>query len=100
MANPFNCEPGTLTGTGLARTITLGYRPAYVKIIDQTNNIIWEFVDGMMATHTLRQTIASPAVNSVTTSSDIAISDTGFSITATLNASSAALVYIAVREGA
>lgn len=100
MANPYNVGYGVLTGDGTAKTVTLGYRPVSVKVLDETNNIVWEVIDGMASTYTLRQTIASPSVLSTTTNSDVAITATGFTLSATAHALLARLVYVAPREEA
>jgi len=74
-------ESGTIVGDGTILTVTLGYRPQRVVLINVTDAIKFEKHDaGMLNTETL-QTVAAGA-QSTTTSSQIVITDGGFVVTA------------------
>lgn len=63
---------GQYTGDGSgAITIPLGFSPNWVKVIDETDLVIWEWNAGMAATHSIKTTIASPTVTTLDTGSAI-----------------------------
>jgi len=88
-----NIVTGSHTGDGSAKEIDLGFTPRWVKVIDETNVILWEKVEGMTAANCTKQVTAG--TTTIETSSDITFDDDGFSLSATLNANSAALAWIA-----
>ncbi len=48
MANPYVVTTGTYTGTELALSVNLGFKPALVIAFNQTDgDTVWMFMDGM-----------------------------------------------------
>lgn len=48
-----NLSVGDFVGAGAIVEVTLGFRPRYVKLVNLTDRIVHEWIDGMAATHTL-----------------------------------------------
>ena len=47
---------GTYTGTGAAVTVSLGFTPDYIKVVNVTDgDDIWEWYSGMTAAHAIWQ---------------------------------------------
>lgn len=53
-----NLAVGSFTGAGADVEVTLGFRPRYVRFINLTDRIEYEWVDGMAAGHTLKTVAA------------------------------------------
>lgn len=61
------------TSDNAAQIITLGFAPAWVKVINETDTITWEWINGMSATKTVKTT----GVPAVTVDTGSAIVDNG-----------------------
>jgi len=88
-----NFASGSFTGAGAAVEVDTGFTPRYVRIFDKTNVIIWEKSEDMVAANCIKQVTAG--TTTVETSSDIVMDDNGFTVSATLAASSAEIGWIA-----
>lgn len=96
-----NFATGTTTGAGAAVDVTLGFKPRYVRIFNETDVILWEKFDGQVDANTVKQVTAGTTTKD--TGSAIVImggnvdGDTyrGFQMSATLAASGKALVWVA-----
>ena len=76
---------GYFTGTGDAVVIATGFQPTRVRVIDETDVIIWEWDRGLAATHTIKQVTAG--TTTVDTTSAIVVStDLAGNSTVTLSA--------------
>lgn len=93
MPNPFNTADGQYVGDGAAKTVTLGFQPGEVNLVDTTNNKHFYVTAAMPATYT--QEIQAGVT---TSASDLAITATGFTVSAATNANLAVLTYWAVRR--
>lgn len=62
-----NLAIGSLTSDNSAVAITTGFKPRYVKVINLTDKIVWEWTADMAATHTLK-TVAAGTITDDTTS--------------------------------
>lgn len=82
---------GTSTGDGTALVVTLGFRPKTVKLVNLTDNITWEKIDGMSDAQSMKKVAAG--TTTVDTTSAIIIDDNGFTTSAALAASSKSLVW-------
>lgn len=71
---------GTFTGDGGIATITLGFRPKNVKLVNITGVVVWEKIDGMLATQTLMTVTAGTLT--VNTTSAVVLTATGFTVSA------------------
>lgn len=70
------------SGTAVAVTITTGFKPRYVKVVNQTGLCMAEWFEGMTAAHSVKTVDSgSDATNIVAvTSNGITVSATGFTI--------------------
>lgn len=75
---------GTFTGDGTLTNVTLGYRPKMVTLVNVTDALKLEKIDGMAANATLQTVTAG--TQTVTTTSAITINDSGFAVTAAIAA--------------
>ena len=76
MSKPFEANAGTYTGTGVAQSITLGYRPSAVTIINVTDGDTVTFhIDGMTDGSSVSIGAAAATVTNAVT-----FSATGFSV--------------------
>lgn len=93
-----NLATGTWTGDGTAVTVTTGFRPRYVKLINLTDRTIYEVIREMAATHTLK-TVAAGTVTDDTTSAVVlqgnSAQNRGFSVPAAVNLTGKTFHYIA-----
>ena len=67
----------TITGTGALITVTLGFKPGRVVLINLTGNLKGEFVQGMTNGHMLK---SAASAQSVITSNGISLTDNGYTI--------------------
>lgn len=86
---------GVATGDGTALTITVGFKARAVQVFDVTGVIMWEWMEGMPATNTIK-TIAAGTM-AVDTGSAIVVNTDGRTITVSsgANVSAHALVWAA-----
>lgn len=84
---------GVVTGDGTALSVTLGFRPKSVKLVNITGVIVWEKIDGMLDSNSLKTVTAGTLT--VDTTSALVITDTGFLASAAANVSAASLVWYA-----
>jgi hypothetical protein len=86
---------GEHTGDGTLLTVTLGFRPMHVVLINITDVIRFEKIDGMAANATLEIAPAADGVNTIDTSGAIVITDTGFTVAAAVNISAKVFSWVA-----
>lgn len=91
-----NSVTGSLTGDAAANTITCGFVPTHVIVIDETDAIRWEKIDPMVAANCLKTVTAG--TTTVDTGSAIVINTDGtVTLSATLAASGKALKFRCAR---
>lgn len=94
-----NFASGSFTGDGTVTTISLGFQPRHIELINVTDRISQTWVEGMAATTTLNT--AADGVRTANTSSLIvprtAVADSyrGFSIAAAAAVNAKAYVWVA-----
>jgi hypothetical protein len=81
---------GTHTGDGTVLTVTLGYRPKRVELVNMTDNTVWTKIDGMPENTTLKDAAGTPTVD---TTSAIQIVQNGFVVSAAANIAAKAMVW-------
>ena len=93
IGNPIYSEDGDVegyfTGTGDAVSIPIGSQAVHIKIVDVTDNIIWEWYRGFPATDTLK-TVAAGTRTVDTTSAIVVTTDFAGNSTVLLSAALAA----------
>lgn len=78
---------GTHTGDGTLLTVTLGYKPKFVVLVNLTDVVRFEKIDGMGANDTIEIVAAAATGTTVDTSGAIVLTDTGFTVSAAVNIS-------------
>lgn len=91
-----NIATGSFTGAGAQVEVDVGFKPRYIKIVDETNVITWEKVEGMAAANSVKTVTAG--TTTVDTGSAILIDsdENGFTVSATLAANAATIVWMAI----
>lgn len=56
----------SFTSDGAAATLSLGFKPTFVKVINETDTIVWEWLKGMAATKTIKYNGTGPAITTDT----------------------------------
>jgi len=87
---------GHFTSDNAAQTITLGFIPNYMKVVNETDSIVWEHFASMTAANSVKTT----GVPAVTVDTDSAItfnSDGTVTLSATLVGNAKAIKFWACR---
>lgn len=84
---------GAHTGDGTLLTVLLGFRPQTVTLINVTDVIKFEKIDGMAAAATLET--AAAGTLSVDTTGAVTLTDNGFTVAAAVNISAKDFVWSA-----
>lgn len=74
-AGVVNFASGSFTSDNTATTITLGFKPRWVKVINSTDVIVWEKIEGMAAANSVKTVTAG--TTTVDTGSAILINTDG-----------------------
>lgn len=91
-----NQAAGSFTSDNTATTITLGFKPMFVRIINSTDSIVWEKNIGMAAANTLKLVSHASAQVNIDTSSAVVINDDGtVSLTTGVVGNSKAISWVA-----
>ena len=91
-----NSASASWTGDGSAQTVTLGFVPLYVLMINETDVIRWEKIDPMAAANCLK-TVTAGTTTLDTGSAIVINSDGTLTISATASASAKAIKLVAHR---
>jgi hypothetical protein len=89
-----NSVVGSFTSDNNAQTLTLGFKPNYVKVINETDTIVWEAFSVSSSTKTLKTT-GVPAVTVDTGSAIVINSDGTVTLSATLVGNSKVITFFA-----
>lgn len=84
---------GAFTGDGTVTEVILGYRPKYIKVINITDRIVQEKLEGMADDTCLNIVAAGTAT--ANTSSLVTIQDNGFTLAAAVAIDEKAIVWLA-----
>ena len=86
---------GSFTSDNTATTVTLGFKPRWVKVINTTDVIVWEKIEGMAATHSVKTVTAG--TTTIDTGSAILINADGtITLSATAVGNSKAISWVAI----
>lgn len=89
-----NMAQGGFTGSGAAVVVTLGFKPKYVKVFNETDATTWEWVKGMAATIAFK-TVTAGTMTADTGSAIVDNDDGTFTISATAAANNKVLTWVA-----
>jgi hypothetical protein len=91
-----NVATASWTGDGAAQTVTLGFVPLHVIMINETDAIRWEKIDPMVAANSLK-TVTAGTTTTDTTSAIVINSDGTLTISAAASANAKAIKLLARR---
>lgn len=92
--NEFNSS--TVTGTGAALSVTMGFKPVCMIVYDETNaNVVWLFIQGLADGKALQIKNHDTAQVSLLSTNGFTASSTGMTLGSSISVSSAVLRYIA-----
>jgi hypothetical protein len=89
-----NMASGTLTSDNTAVAVKLGFKPRWVKVVNETDVIIWETLGTMASTKAIK--VVTAGTTTVDTGSAIVIGEDGFTISATAAGNSKVLHWAAM----
>lgn len=90
-----NFASGSFTSDNTATTVTLGFVPRWVKVINSTDVIVWEKIEGMAAANSVKTVTAG--TTTVDTGSAILINTDGtITISQTAVGNSKAIAWVAM----
>jgi hypothetical protein len=90
-----NFSSGSFTSDNTACIVSLGFKPRWVKVINSTDVIVWEKIEGMAAANSIKTVTAG--TTTVDTGSAILINSDGtFTISATAAGNAKAISWVAM----
>ena len=92
-AGVVNTAGGSFTSDATAAVVTLGFRPSAIKVVNATDVIVWDKLDTMADTLSVKTVTAGTTTADAT--SAIVISDTGFTISAAAAGTGKAIHWVA-----
>lgn len=96
-AGVVNSVSGTIvsTGTAAAATISLGFVPRWVKVVDSTGVIVWEKIEGMAAADSVK-TITAGTTTIDTGSAILINADGSITLSSTLCGNNKSIAWVAI----
>lgn len=89
-----NLSSGSFTSDNTATTVTLGFKPRWVKVVNTTDVIVWEKIEGMAAANSIKT--VTGGTTTIDTGSAILINTDGtITISQTAVGSSKAISWVA-----
>lgn len=86
---------GSFTSDNTATTVSLGFKPRWVKVVNTTDVIVWEKIEGMAATHAVKTVTAG--TTTIDTGSAILINSDGtITLSATAVGNNKAISWVAI----
>jgi hypothetical protein len=92
-AGVVNLASGSFTSDNTATTVNLGFTPRWVKVVNSTDVIVWEKIEGMAAANSIKT--VTNGTTTVDTGSAILIVGGSFSLSQTAVGSSKAISWVA-----
>lgn len=89
-----NFASGSFTSDNTATVVTLGFKPRWIKIVNTTDVIVWEKIEGMAAANSVKTVTAG--TTTIDTGSAILIGDNAFTISQTAAGNSKAISWVAI----
>lgn len=89
-----NFASGSFTSDNTATTVTLGFKPRWIKVVNSTDVIVWEKIEGMAAANSIKTVTAG--TTTVDTGSAITIGDNSFVLSQTAVGNSKAISWVAI----
>lgn len=90
-----NFASGSFTSDNTATVVKLGFKARWVKVVNSTDVILWEKIEGMAAANSIK--VVTAGTTTVDTGSAILINDDGtITISATAVGNSKAISWVAM----
>jgi hypothetical protein len=89
-----NFSSGSITSDNTAVTVNLGFAPRWVKVINSTDVIVWEKIEGMAAANSVKTVTAG--TTTIDTGSAILLDSNGFVISSTAAGNAKAISWVAL----
>lgn len=90
-----NFASGSFTSDNTATVVTLGFKPRWVKVVNTTDVIVWEKIEGMAAVNSVKTVTAG--TTTIDTGSAILINADGtITLSATAVGNSKAISWVAI----
>lgn len=90
-----NFASGAFTSDNTACVVTVGFKPRYVKVINSTDVIVWEKIEGMAAANSVKTVTAG--TTTIDTGSAVLINADGtFTVSATAAGNAKAISWVAL----
>lgn len=89
-----NLASGTFTSDNTATTVTLGFKPRWIKVFNATDVIVWEKTGTMADANSIKTVTAG--TTTLDTTSAIVVAENGFSMPATTVGNAKAIHWIAM----
>lgn len=90
-----NTVVGSFTSDNSAQTLTLGFKPNYVKVINENDVIIWEVMASSTATKVVKYNATGPAITLDNGSAIVINSDGTVTLSSTLVGNSKVITFFA-----
>ena len=90
-----NLATGSFTSDNTATTISLGFKPVWVKVINSTDTIVWEKLEGLAAANSVK-TVGAGTTTIDTGSAILINADGTVTLSATAVGNSKAISWIAM----
>ncbi len=87
----------SLTGDGNDTVIKVGFSPVYVKVINETDAIIWEKTKGMAAANSIKLNGTGPAITKDTNSAILFNSDNSITLATATAAPNAKAITVIIQ---
>lgn len=89
-----NFASGSFTSDNTITEVTLGFTPRYIKVINSTDNIQWDKIEGMAAANSMK-TVGGTVAITVDTTGAITIAAGSMSLSAAAVGSAKAISWVA-----
>lgn len=90
-----NFASGSFTSDNTATVVNLGFKPRWVKVVNTTDVIVWEKIEGMAAANSVK--IVTAGTTTIDTGSAILINNDGtITLSATAVGSAKAISWVAL----
>ncbi len=86
---------GSFTGDATITTVSIGFKPRWIKVFNSTDAIVWEWFEGMAATTVIKTVTAGTTTADTTSAITIDSGNKAFVLTAALAASGKAISWVA-----
>lgn len=94
-AGVLNFASGSFTSDNTAAVVSVGFKPRWIKVVNTTDVIVWEKIEGMAAANSVKTVTAG--TTTVDTGSAILINTDGtFTISSTAAGNSKAISWVAI----